>query len=748
MRQTHSEMRNELLDADQGLIHLLNRLKLLPHVADDAFEEWESVCTAVQKQLVEETVRVAVVGAIKSGKSTLVNALFKGDYLKRGAGVVTSIVTRIRSGKRLRARLHFKTWDEVNDDARQALILFPRQDGFPDREAFDIRQKEIRAGLKKALESLDSEQLVTTETRNIHSVVLASYLKGYDRVYDLLSSPMTIREFTNADFEKHRLFVGDESLAVYLKDVMLEIPADRFESHIEIADCQGSDAPNPLHLAMIQDYLASTHLIIYVISSRTGIRQADIKFLSMIKKMGILDNALFVANCDFNEHDSIENLMEVAEKIRKDVAFIRPDPSLFVFSALFNLFSSDKDGLSEKDRSRMLQWEKDEGPLSFSNDQTRRFESELFKLIYGDRSRLLLKNHVERLWILSSGIYRWIRIMEKGTTQGASDVRQIIEKLEKHQERAEQVKSVIQTTLDGAVLKLKGELRSDIDRFFDTGPSGIGSRIMRFIREWEPSYDRYRSLMEKSGFSQALYQVFSDFKESLDVFIAETINPEVIRFLKDAEAKIVGHFTGMSAPFEAMVRDALEEYNRSMGTLGIPSSVEPPSAPVKVDMDWIRGGAGIRLPVNELALRYSAKIRSDAFLHFGFFSFTGWVMKLLKKAAPAERAKGIQSLQKGVLRMKQETEKSISLHFKDYRENIKFQYIFKLSEAASRYLLNTLIQRLQDYASTLILLGRTADGRRLEGTQALETIQSSKAIALEIQERILQIRERIEGITQ
>jgi len=176
--------------------------------------------------------------------------------------------------------------------------------------------------------------------------------------------------------------------------------------------------------------------------------------------------------------------------------------------------------------------------------------------------------------------------------------------------------------------------------------------------------------------------------------------------------------------------------------------VDSPSGPVKVDMEWIRGSAGIRLPENELALRYSAKIRSDAFLHFGFFSFTGWVMKLLKKTAPDERAKGIQSLQKGVLRMKRETEKSISLHFKDYRENIKFQYIFKLSEAASRYLLDTLIQRLQDYASTLILLGQTADGRRLEGSQALETIQSSKAIALDIQERILQIRERIEGITQ
>jgi len=37
-------------------------------------------------QLTEETIRVAVVGPIKSGKSTFLNALLRGDYLKRGAG--------------------------------------------------------------------------------------------------------------------------------------------------------------------------------------------------------------------------------------------------------------------------------------------------------------------------------------------------------------------------------------------------------------------------------------------------------------------------------------------------------------------------------------------------------------------------------------------------------------------------------------------------------------------------------------
>jgi hypothetical protein len=95
--------------------------------------------------------------------------------------------------------------------------------------------------------------------------------------------------FENDRFPLHRDFVGDDAMSVYLKDVLLEIDTPGIGKGVEIADCQGSDSPNPLHLAMIQDYLTMAHLTVYVISSRTGLRQADIRFLTMIRKMGILE---------------------------------------------------------------------------------------------------------------------------------------------------------------------------------------------------------------------------------------------------------------------------------------------------------------------------------------------------------------------------------------------------------------------------------------------------------------------------
>ena len=102
-----------------------------------------------------------------------------------------------------------------------------------------------------------------------------------------------------------------------------------------------------------------THLIVYVVSSRTGLREADIRFLSMIKKMGIMDNIVFVVNCDFSEHDASDDLQKLVDRIREEIAMLKPDPDVYFFSALYNLFSSLEDELSDKERLRHDYWKAD-----------------------------------------------------------------------------------------------------------------------------------------------------------------------------------------------------------------------------------------------------------------------------------------------------------------------------------------------------------------------------------------------------
>ena len=130
----------ELLQVNQDFQALFSDIQSLPGMSDYSFRDWEKTCRGISKQIAEDIVRVAVVGPIKSGKSTFVNSLFRGDYLKRGAGVVTSIVTKIRTGKHLTAKLFFKFWDEINEEIEQALVLFPSLNWRSEGGRFEIRR--------------------------------------------------------------------------------------------------------------------------------------------------------------------------------------------------------------------------------------------------------------------------------------------------------------------------------------------------------------------------------------------------------------------------------------------------------------------------------------------------------------------------------------------------------------------------------------------------------------------------------
>ena len=206
---------------------------------------------------------------------------------------------------------------------------------------------------------------------------------------------------------------------------------------------------------MIQDYLLLTHLIIYVVSSRTGLREADIRFLSMIKKMGIMDNIVFVINCDFSEHDGIDDLQSLVDRIREEISMLKPNPDVYCFSALYNLFSSLKDNLSDKDRLRYEYWQTDRDLTELSNSESAKFESVFYERLARKRYSLLLRNHIERLGVILSGVGDWIGINHDVLANDADSAREILKKIETHQQRLNQIQLSIKKTLSGAVPEIR-----------------------------------------------------------------------------------------------------------------------------------------------------------------------------------------------------------------------------------------------------------------------------------------------------
>ncbi len=721
---TYNSIKRDLLKIIEDISNLFSNAKSIPGMSENSFAAWEQTNAVINKQLSEEIIRVAVVGAIKSGKSTFINSLFRGEYLKRGAGVVTSIVTRVRSGDKLRAKLVFKSWDEVNADMDQALALFPSLDWRTENDKFDIRKKKERTDLQQALTSLGQEHLIAKGARNANSVLLSSYLKGFEKIKDLISLEVNERQYENNLFGEHWNFVSDGTMSVYLKDVHLEIDSGGIESNIEIADCQGSDSPNPLHLVMIQDYLLLTNLIIYVISSRTGLREADIKFLSLIKKMGIMDNILFIVNCDFSEHDSLFDLNALIAKVKEELMMITPSPEIYSLSALFNLFKTQNLTLLQKDRLRLEQWEGEEELSAFSDSETTRFEASFYNKLTRGSYGLLLKNHIERLHIITSGLQHWVSFNQNILTRNTDNANEIVENVKKHQIRMNQIKSVIKNTLDGSIQQIKRELKLEIDRYFDIRSGNVIGDIAEFIKSYSIVYQQYEDDIKTSGFSNTLYMIFQEFKQTFDTFMAETINPEVISFVRKQEARIHEHLESIVGPFDIMVREAIATYNHMMSELGINRSNENVKNIDLPDISTIKSIAGLTLPPVAAYMRYTAKMKTEATMRLGLYKVVKIFKKLLNKPIQGKNEGEMLALRDGVLRMKREMEKSVISHLKDYQENIKFQYIYRLVEAESNSLYESLLDRFQVYGADLSSIVDLINNKMIDREQMSEMMKT------------------------
>jgi len=728
--------KKQLVQLADGILHLLENVEKRSLSPDESLHHWRIACQTISKQLSQETIRVAVVGAIKSGKSTLVNTLLGGDYLKRGAGVVTSIVTRVRPGDCLRAILFLKNWDEVNRDINEASVLLPSTG---DQGTFDIRRDTDRGALSRALGELAAEQLIMDDTRSPGSVLLSSYLEGFERVEKMVRNDETTVIFEEDRFGSHRDFVGDDALAVYLHDLLLEIEADRFGSNVEIADCQGSDSPNPFHLAMIQDYLSLAHLTIYVISSRTGLRQADIRFLTMIRKMGILDSVVFVVNCDLNEYDSLSALTDGIQQIESDVKLICKSPRLFTFSALFSLLAQMTGSLSAKDRNLLFHWQEETQMVEFVEKGRVRFERLLQEKIVEERGALLLKNNLERLEVVAGGVSNWLALNRELFTEKADGKKRLVERISSQQGRLQQTKRTLKNALDGGVRQTKRNLKVAVDNFFNAYDEGIVDTIVRFIRNYQVQMPAIDEDLKKIGFAGTFYRVFQTFKQALDAYMAETVNPKIIRFVKEQEKALVEALDEVAGAYGSLLNESGPDEQRSDVT---PSRLVPIG--IAPEAESIRTSAGISLPPAAATLHYSIQIKTEAIMRFGLYKVIVLVKNVFKKSTGVGRQEGALALAAGVKRMKKETERSILFHMKDYKENIKYQYLLKFADAAAEALYRKMMERFQYYGSDLSKLVAQIAEQRMDNEEALPLLEKMETKVNELKRQISALKGEVQ----
>ena len=147
-------------------------------------------------------------------------------------------------------------------------------------------------------------------------------------------------------------------------------------------------------------------------------------------------------------------------------------------------------------------------------------------------------------------------------------------------------------------------------------------------------------------------------------------------------------------------------------------------------------------------MRYSARIKTEAVIRLGLYSAVKVFRKLFQKSDTRQSRRKQKALQDGFKRMKQETERSISMQFRDYQENVKFQYLFRLTDTMVHQLNEDLRERFQIYytdASQMIALVKE---EHVDKERIKKSTQEIGETAREYLERIEKLRGDVESILE
>ena len=204
-------------------------------------------------------------------------------------------------------------------------------------------------------------------------------------------------------------------------------------------------------------------------------------------------------------------------------------------------------------------------------------------------------------------------------------------------------------------------------------------------------------------------------------------------FLKKQEAKISDYFETIAESYDVMARDAIREYQNVMRDLGISASPDSQTAIRPRDIELIKKQEGIGLPPAVFTMNYTGKIRTEAVMRLGVYSLGKLLRKIMRREAGQDKAGEIRALKDGIDRIKHETENSIVFHFKNYRENIKFQYVFKLVDAISDSFYKAVLGRFQTYSDDIAGIKDAVAEKRVDKEQMSEMLErlAGRAVAMQ-----------------
>ena len=131
-------------------------------------------------------------------------------------------------------------------------------------------------------------------------------------------------------------------------------------------------------------------------------------------------------------------------------------------------------------------------------------------------------------------------------------------------------------------------------------------------------------------------------------------------------------------------------------------------------------------------------------MRLGVFKLQRNFKMLLKKPASKQAEVVRQALSGGIQQMKRETLKSVVEQLKDYRENLKFAFLFKLVDNLANNISDLMLDRFQLFFTDLAEIADRLDSTHTDKQQTSIVLKEMNQKAREITASIGHLRRRIE----
>ncbi len=745
----HTEFKKKILNRAEILEKTILELERAGMADASTAERWRSHLAGIGESLQDPLLKIAVVGSVKSGKSTLINAILGQDLLKRGAGIITAFITRVATSGTPGGWVELKPWSQINQEINASLRMLPvfaHEGG--EMEDLDIRKPEDRERIASWLDKMKFEWLQSRGNVDPHFMFLDCCLRGFPLIEGEIGEETGRREFEAADLQRHQLYVGDERRAAWVRDIEINCPVSWLGERIELADCQGSDSPNPSHFELLQKYLLQSHSIIYVIGSRTGLREADFKLFDLLKALKVFPQTLFVLNSDLDLHGDLDDLEKIQERVRSELSWVTPDPNLFTFSALCQLLKQLEDGPSKFESRHLKLWKESKAVAKSTESGFAAFKKELEEQIRSKRSQVLLGFGMSRLDMVASNVLDLVQINRSALDKSAEAIQGTAEQIRTRRMALHAALESLAETVSGLNQSLKREMDGRIESCFHPAKGRVVREAVDMVERHPVELGCRCETADYTGLIREYYAFYLEFRRDITRRLTESVNLRIMEFAKNEELFIRDRIRESSQALWSFFDAALADYRR--GVLGMDEAPKHADSYLAGELDF--SNVPPPSPFSSFLERDSIA-RGILFLKFGLNSFaaliSGIKSKMRKSILPGVEDKSAAKLfEKGMRNAKAEAKAELLRAFAHFTQDLKSDYLFRLVDEGSVFLLREFRARAEvvhvDFADLL----RRSNLRGEQRIAAAEALAGAHCVTSEMIKGLEELRREVRaGLT-